>query len=151
MPYRERLHAPISWWVIGLFFAVSFATAVGFAVGPWVSLAAGGLAVALVAGGLLWFGGKLIVVDDAGLRVGESLLEPEYLGPATAHSASQTRDRLGPGADRRALLVLRGYIPTSVEVAIADPADPHPYWLISTRHPDELAAALSRLRDRMPQ
>ena len=31
MRYRERLRVPIAWWVIGMFFAVSFATAVGFA------------------------------------------------------------------------------------------------------------------------
>ena len=92
-----------------------------------------------------------ITVDDEGLRVGRYRLEAAYLGEVVPHSAGATRDRLGRDADRRALLVVRGYIPTSVEVAIADPADPHPYWLISTRRPDELAAALTELRDRMPR
>lgn len=151
MRYSERLRAPVSWWVIGLFFAVSFATAVGFVLDPVVSLVGGGLAAALVTAGLVWHGSAAITVDDDGLRAGRYRLEAVYLGEAIAHSASDTRDRLGRGADRRALLVVRGYIPTSVEVAIADPADPHPYWLISTRRPDELAAALTELRDRMPR
>lgn len=151
MRYRERLHAPIGWWVIGLFFAVSFATAVGFALGPWVSLAGGVLAAAVVAGGLLWYGGKAIAVDDGGLRVGECRLEPECLGEVRELDAAQTRERLGRGADRRAFLVLRAYVPTSVEVTVDDPADPHPYWLVSSRRPGELAAALAQLRDRMPQ
>lgn len=151
MRYHERLWAPASWWVIGLFFAVSFATAVGFALGPLISLAGGGLSTALVAGGLLWYGGKAIVVDEDGLRVGQSRLEPEYLGEVRPHSAAETRTRLGRAADRRALLVLRGYIPTSIEVAIDDPADPHPYWLVSTRRPTELATALGQLKDRMPR
>ena len=33
---------------------------------------------------------------------------------------------------------------TAVEITLADPADPVPYWLISTRRPAELAAALDR-------
>lgn len=151
MRYHERLRVPLSWWVIGLFFAVSFATAVGFTLGPAVSLLGGGLATALVAGGLLRYGGRAIVVDDGGLRVGEYRLEAGYLGAVRAHSAGDTRARLGRDADRRALLVVRGYIPTSVEIAIDDPADPHPYWLISTRRPDELARALTQLKDRMPR
>ncbi len=134
-----------------MFFAVSFATAVGFAVGPAVSLLGGGLAAALVAGGLLWYGGLPIVVDEAGLQVGRHRLEPGYLGEALAHDAARTSARAGRDADRRALLVLRGYVPTSVEVAVDDPADPHPYWLVSTRRPDELAAALVELKDRMPR
>lgn len=141
----------MSWWAIGLFFAVSFVTAVGFVLDPAISLVGGGLATALVAGGLLWYGGATISVDEDGLRVGRYHLEPEYLGEVIAHPAAATRLRLGRDADRRALLVVRGYIPTSVEVGVADPADPHPYWLVSTRRPDELAAALNALADRMPR
>jgi hypothetical protein len=32
-----------------------------------------------------------------------------------------------------------------VKVEITDPADPAPYWLMNTRHPDELARALTAL------
>ncbi len=30
---------------------------------------------------------------------------------------------------------------------ITDPADPAPYWLVGTRHPDELARALTELNE----
>jgi hypothetical protein len=30
-------------------------------------------------------------------------------------------------------------------VDITDPADPTPYWLVSTRHPDQLADAVTTL------
>lgn len=151
MDYRERLWVPVSWWVIGMFFAVSFATAVGFAYGPLVSLAGGGLAVAVVAVGLVRYGSTTIVVDRTGLRVGPYRLEAEYLGEVVCHTGEAARARLGPGADRRALLVTRGYLPACVEVGIDDPADPHPYWLVSTRHPEELAGALRQMADRMPR
>lgn len=134
-----------------MFFAVSFATAVGLAVGPWISLTAGLLSAALVAGGLLWFGGLRIAVDEQGLQAGRFRLEPQYLGDVVAHDADRTRRRLGPEADRRALLVVRGYVATSVEVGVADPADPHPYWLVSSRRPEALAAALAEVKDRIPR
>jgi hypothetical protein len=38
--------------------------------------------------------------------------------------------------------VLRPYIKTTVEITLDDPEDPVPYWLVSTRHPQRLAAAL---------
>ena len=47
----------------------------------------------------------------------------------------------GVDADARAFLLLRPYLKRAVQVEIADPADPTPYWLVRTRHPDELAAA----------
>jgi hypothetical protein len=30
-----------------------------------------------------------------------------------------------------------------VKIELLDETDPAPYWLVSTRHPDELAAALA--------
>ena len=45
-------------------------------------------------------------------------------------------------ADARAYLLLRPYLSRAVMVPVDDPADPTPYWLVSTRRPDELVAAL---------
>jgi Protein of unknown function (DUF3093) len=38
--------------------------------------------------------------------------------------------------------VVRGYIPTAVLLLLDDPTDDTPYWVVSTRHPDRLVAAL---------
>lgn len=151
MRYRERLSVPAAWWGIGMFFAVSFATAVGFWVGPAVSLVAGAAAAVLVAVALTWYGSVQVVVDERGLAAGDALLEWEWLGEVTVHDAAATRDRLGRGADRRAYLVVRGYVHTSIELEVVDPADPHPYWLVSTRRPRELAAAIAGRRSMMPR
>ena len=151
MRYRERLTVPAAWWGIGLFFAVSFATAVGFWVGPSVSLVAGLASAGLVVAALGWYGRILVVVDERGLAAGDSLLEWEWLGNVVVHDATATRNRLGRDADRRAHLVVRGYIRTSVEVEVVDPADPHPHWLVSSRRPRELAAAITAQRSMMPR
>lgn len=57
--------------------------------------------------------------------------------PATAKQAA-----MGRQLDPEAFVVHRGYIPTMVIVVLDDPLDPTPYWLISTRDPEGLAAAL---------
>ena len=56
----------------------------------------------------------------------------------------------GPEADARAFLLLRPYLKRAVRVEITDPADPAPYWLVSSRRPDELAGALHRLTGTTP-
>ena len=46
--------------------------------------------------------------------------------------------------------MLRPYLKRAVRVEITDPADPAPYWLVSSRHPEELAQVLTRLVDVEP-
>jgi len=45
-------------------------------------------------------------------------------------------------ADARAFLLLRPYLRRAVMVPVQDPADPTPYWLVSTRQPERLVRAL---------
>jgi hypothetical protein len=63
--------------------------------------------------------------------------------PATGDAARIER---GTGLDARAFLVIRGWIRDVVRVPITDVADPAPYWLVSTRHPEQLAAAINGSR-----
>lgn len=56
----------------------------------------------------------------------------------------ELREALGPGLDARAYLCLRGWVHSAVRVDVDDPQDPTPYWIVSTRRPDELVAALRR-------
>ena len=146
--YTERLAAPASYWVIGLVVGVSTATAVGFYLGPWVAVGAGIAVAGLLAFGLLWIGHVRLVVDERGLSVGPALLEWRYQGEAEVLEAAATRDRLGVGADARAFVVARPYVRTAVRVPVLDAADPHPYWLVSSRTPQRLAAALPAGRAR---
>ncbi len=69
MHYRERLWVPASWWGIGLFFAVSFTTAVGFAVSPLVSGLAGLVTIAGVAGAIALGGPGAVFWGPAVVRL----------------------------------------------------------------------------------
>ena len=92
-----------------------------------------------------------ITVADGVFRAGRAHIEGRHLGAVEALDAEQTRRTAGPEADARAYLVLRPYLKRAVRVQITDPADPAPYWLVSSRRPEELAGALSILAGRSPR
>ena len=141
--YRETLRAPASWYFIGFLFGIALAC-IFLWFGGWQSLAG------LVGGTLLsaWvvasYGRITIEVADGSLRAGAATLPLESLGEAAALPAEQARALLTHEADPRAFLLLRSYIKTAVRVEVIDPQDPHPYLFLSSRHPEQLAAAFAR-------
>lgn len=85
----------------------------------------------------------VIAVTDEMLRVGRARIERSFLGAVTAHTGADAVAERGTRLDARAWLVLRGWVSGVVRIEITDDADPTPYWLVSTRRPEELAAALT--------
>lgn len=145
MRYRERLTPPPTYWVLAGLFALSMLAALGFYLGPVWGVGAALVALA-VPTAVFGVAAVQVVVTDTELRVGRANIELRYLGPVQALDAAATRARSGAAADARAFLVLRPYIATAVEVTLADPDDPAPYWLVSSRRPRVLAAALASVR-----
>ncbi len=144
--YRETVAVPWYWWALGAGFAFSiFLAALRFFT-PAIGLAGAVVTMLLIGLGLVAYSRTVIRVDTQGLWVGRGVLEWEWLGSATALSTEATRDRTGPGADARAWLFLRPFLDRGVEVAVVDPADRHPYWLVATRHPERLARAIEAAR-----
>jgi hypothetical protein len=141
--HRERLFVPVSWWIIAAVFLLSLFVAVAFYLGPWTGVLVAVVSVGIVAAVLLPYGSLRITVDDTALTVGPNRIEWPWVGGASALDRAETRRRLGPGADARAYLVTRPYLSEAVEIDLADPADPHPYWLVSSRHAVALAATIN--------
>jgi hypothetical protein len=83
----------------------------------------------------------VISVDAHEIRVGRASIEHVYIADCRALDAEQTSRRAGVEADARAHLVLRPYVKTAVEITLNDQDDPIPYWLVSSRRPQQLAAA----------
>ncbi|ROS30868.1 DUF3093 domain-containing protein [Cellulomonas sp. PhB150] len=96
--------------------------------------------VALVALGLATT--TTVSVTDGELLAGDAHIPLTLLGEVRELDADELRAELGPRLDARAHLCTRGWIHRAVRVELVDPADPTPYWIVSTRHPDALAAAL---------
>ena len=138
--YRERLTAPASWWLAALAFGAAWG---------WIMLVATNWPIAIVAtlivAGpclyLVWrYGSLLITVDADGLRVGRASIDRSHIGAVEPLHRAEYRLKLGTGADARGYLVTRPYIDRGVIVPIADDSDPTPYWIVSSRRPDALAA-----------
>lgn len=91
---------------------------------------------------------RVVVTDgsDPGLRVGPAFLDAWSIGETTVLDAEATRRVLGPDADARAYLAHRGWIATAVRIVVVDPEDPTPYWVVSTRRPEQLARAIESIR-----
>lgn len=146
MSYRERLRVPAAYWLIGLFFGLTSVTAITFALGNLVLLGSTLATVALLAWALLGYSAATLSVGPDGLRAGPSLLEWPYLGRVRVLDEAATRQRLVAAADDGSFLFVRPYVKRAVEVEVRDPADPHPCWLVSSRTPVELAAAIDAAR-----
>lgn len=143
--YHERLRVPLRWWAQGTMLVATLWLTVVVAVpgpAPWIIT---GVALGLLAVCLFWYGDARLVVGDGSFRAGRARIEATYIGAAEPLDAEETRRVSGRDADARAYLLLRPYLKRSVRVEITDPADPAPYWLVSSRHPQALAGALNSL------
>jgi len=140
--YDERLGVPLRWWALATMFLASVLLAFLVSTPTWVALLATGVLVALVLGVFLGYGAARISVREGVLVAGRARIGLEHVGEVEALGREATRQLAGRDADARAYLLLRPYLRRSVRVAIEDPADPAPYWLLSTRHPQRLVAAL---------
>jgi hypothetical protein len=141
MLFRERLTVPIMWWVLASLFALSVLLAVGAYLGPVWGIGTA-LATVMVAAAIFISAAVVISIDAREIRIGRASIEHAYIASSQALAAEEARQRAGVGADARAHLVLRPYVRTAVEITLDDPQDPVPYWLVSTRRPQQLAAAL---------
>lgn len=142
--YSERLRAPLSWFFIAFLAGLSLGI-IFLVVSPWWSLAglAGGTAAFCWA--VAAYGRPVIEVSGGRLTAGPATLPAAAVGEATALGAEKARALRTFEADPRAFLLLRSYIPTAVRVEVADPGDPTPYLYLSSRKPEQLAAAINAL------
>lgn len=150
--YAERLTVPLRWWAQGTMLVATFwlAAIVAFPAHLWwVPTAVTGVVLALLALALTSYGGvRVAVTEQRTLVAGKAEVGLEHVGDVVALDGEQTRLVAGREADARAFLLLRPYLRRSVKVSITDPADPTPYWLVSCRHPEKVAAALTAARQR---
>lgn len=92
---------------------------------------------------ILWSTAPVIEVRAGVLYSGGAHISVTHLGTVETLDAAGWRDRLGPSADARAYVCHRPWVRTGVRVDVTDERDPAPYWLIASRRPGELAAAIS--------
>ena len=83
-----------------------------------------------------------LVVDGGVLHVPGARIPIAQLDHGVALDREAFRQQTGALADPRAFVVSRPWLHTAVRLMLDDPADPTPYWVVGTRRPQELLAAL---------
>src|SRR4051794_37380486 len=109
----------------------------------WGAWSSTGLLVLVTVVLFLRFGSARVAVRDGVLHAGAAHIAVGLLGAVEPLDPEQTRRVHGVDADARAFLMTRPYVRRAVRVEVVDPADRTPYWLVSTRHPEELARAIT--------
>ncbi len=151
--YRERLRPPVSWWLIGMVCAFMFGAIVWTGFDLWITVACFAVLFGLVAAFLLNWGRATIEVSGGVLKADQAVLPLDCAGEVRPLDEAQARALRGPRADPRAHVLIRPYLRFAVYVEVVgqDPAaTPRnravPYWLVATRRPAELAAAIESSR-----
>ena len=153
--FYERRRVPLWWWFVAVIIAVpSVEIVVVFAPdmsshGGWALAVVAGLATVAVIAAFLWSISRSDVeVDVAGLRADRELLPAAAIGRVRVLDQTTMRDVLGRDARADARLSIKPWLRAGVQIEVADPADPTPYWVVATRRPSELAGVLLTLAQR---
>jgi hypothetical protein len=146
--YAERLRLPWWLWLSGLAVAVLLAIEVWMGASgarawlPFVVL------IPLTLLGLFRAGRIRVAVSNGELLVDDAHIPLTFVTDAVPLDAAGKREVLGVGSHELAFVVQRPWVGGAVQVVIDDPADPTPYWVVSSRDPVRLAAAITATRPR---
>jgi hypothetical protein len=124
----------------------TFGSIVWFGFALWVAVVTYALCLGVTAAFLLNWGRVTIEVTGTDLIAGGSRLPLAATGEVRPLTEAQTAALRGPRADPRAYLIIRPYLRRAVYVEVTGGSGQVPYWLLATKHPAELAAAIERSR-----
>ena len=140
--YREQLYVPVSYWLLSVPIIVLLGAEVFVGFSTLVAALVYAAFVAAVGSFLLSWGAARVEVRDTVLKAGGDTLPLSRVSAVMPLDSEQAALLRGPRADPAAHLLLRPYLKRAVYLGLADSSDGAPYWLVATRHPDKLAAAL---------
>ncbi|WP_234353690.1 DUF3093 domain-containing protein [Gordonia iterans] len=142
--YFERLTVPLWWWPFasGLVALLGYEVQMAAYQRPWAIITYPILGV-LVAWLLFSLSRMKIRVDaDGTLYAHKAMLPADAIARGASVPPSARSAAMGRQLDPAAFLVYRSWIKPMVLLVLDDPEDPTPYWLISTRHPEKVLAAM---------
>ncbi|MEY2849126.1 MAG: hypothetical protein RI885_1793 [Actinomycetota bacterium] len=146
--FRERL-----WPAVWVFLSTALVIPASFLVFLPIDTTAGVIVALVLYGAIvatLVATAPVIAVSKHRIAAGRANLPVAFAGAADAFEQQEAVLERGQRLDARAWLVLRGWIGPVVKIPVVDPADPTPYWLVSTRRPAQLVAAIADARSAAP-
>ena len=141
MIFKEVLRPPI--WVLGFiyFLLLSLVIALWAAFDNTVaftSFVAATIAIIYIAYAMR----SNITFDGEELRIDRAHIESKYLGKVTILDSDAMRLLRTRDADPASYLAIKFWTPTGIKIEVIDPRDPTPYWLITSKRGEEIAALL---------
>ena len=143
MIFREVLRPPI--WVLAFiyFLFLSIVLSVWAALDNRATLVT--LALSTIA--LIWISISMtseITFDGEVLRIDKANIDLKYLGKATVLDKSAMRLLRTRDADPAAYLAIKFWEPRGLRIELNDARDKTPYWLVTSKRGEEIAALLNR-------
>ena len=141
--FTEVLRPPI--WVLAFiyFMFLSLVIAIWAALDSTSTLVAfvvATLAIPVIAKSLT----SKIQVDQNELRIDKAHIELKYLGKATVMDSDAMRLLRTRDADPAAFLAIKFWASRGIKIEVNDPRDSTPYWLITSKRGEKLAALLTK-------
>jgi hypothetical protein len=149
--YTERLWVPWWAWPVAVAFAAFFSAEIFLGADTALAWIPYAILIPLAAAGLFALG-RIRIRLEAGsgiteLHVDDAHIPVTYITEVNVLTANAKVALLGPVAEPHVFAIQRPWVRGAVRVVIDDPADPTPYWVISTRRPSALAQAIVSARD----
>ena len=143
MIFKEVLRPPI--WVLAFiyFLFLSIVLSIWAVFDNRVTLAT--LVISTLA--LIWIAIAMkseITFDGDILRIDQAKIERKYLGQVTVLDRTAMRLLRTRDADPAAYLAIKFWEPKGLRIDLNDPRDKTPYWLITSKRGEEIAALLNR-------
>lgn len=143
MIFREVLRPPI--WVLAFiyFLFLSIVLSVWAALDNRATL----ITLALSTIALIWISISMtseITFDGEVLRIDKANIDLKYLGEATVLDKNAMRLLRTRDADPAAYLAIKFWEPLGVRIDLNDSRDKTPYWLVTSKRGEEIAALLNR-------
>ncbi len=142
--YRERLWAS-AWVFISTALVIPASLLVFLPINFGVGVI---VAIVLYAGcvAILIATSPTIEVTTEQFVAGRARLPVAFIGAVEGFRGNDATLERGQRLDARAWLLIRGWVGPVVRVDVLDAGDPTPYWVVSTRHPEDVVAAIATAR-----
>ena len=143
MIFREKLRPPLR--VLAFIYFLLFSLVIAI----WASLGSEATTIAFILS-LLGLGYSAVAltgeikIDHEQVIVDRAHIERIYIGKVTSLSKDEMWLLRRRDADPAAFLSLKFWEPRGVRIEILDPRDSTPYWLVTSKRGDEIAALLNK-------
>jgi hypothetical protein len=142
--FREVVRPPLWLMAFIYFLALSLGIAIWAAMTTMIAAVVMVLLTSVTI--LIYFTSSLVIeVDEVELRVGKAHIDKKFCGEVIVLTPAQMSLQRTREADPAAYLAIRFWTAHGVKIEVRDDRDQTPYWLVTSKHGEELAQALRNI------